>query len=688
MAIRILFSAFLLSTAVAAGAQTVLPAGNRNDTLTATGLPDTVTVTAFHLQTKWKETPAAIAVINQQTFERLGQASLVPVFNTVAGVRMEERSPGSYRLSVRGSLLRSPFGIRNLKIYWDEIPLTDAGGNSYFNLVDFSQLQSAEIIKGPAASMYGANTGGAVLLHSVEMPPRAAGHSWELGLGGGAYGLFRQHAGYRYEDTTVSLQIRQLHQQSDGYRQQSRLRKDGVQVNSRLRLNKNQQLSVLAFYTDLYYQTPGGITLQQMEQDPKLARQKTPALPGAVDQHAAIYNKTVFGGLSLQSNLGAHWQNTTVVTLNHTDFKNPFITNYEKREEWNYGGRSVFRYRLTNRAVQWNATAGIEWLHNKASVDNYGNRAGASDTIQFKDKLRATQSFAFAQADLRVSRWLFQGGVSRNLLGYRYQRISDPGSQEQEKSFDDVWAPRFSLLYRLTGNISVYLVAAKGFSPPSLAEVRPSDGNYYGDLQPEHGWNYEAGVKGEIWQNRIRFDISAYDFRLKDAIVRRTNTGGAEYFVNAGGTSQKGVECFVQARLFPFLTVYNSFSYQPYRFTSYSVAGADYSGNRITGVPRTIQVSGADFALPQGWFTSVVLNRTSAVTLNDAATVEAGAYHLLQAKIGRHWQIGRLQAEVFVAADNLLNETYSLGNDLNAMGNRYYNPAPVRNFSGGMLLRL
>ena len=42
---------------------------------------------------------------------------------------MEERSPGSYRLSIRGSLLRSPFGVRNVKLYLDDFIFTDAGGN-------------------------------------------------------------------------------------------------------------------------------------------------------------------------------------------------------------------------------------------------------------------------------------------------------------------------------------------------------------------------------------------------------------------------------------------------------------------------------------------------------------------------------------------------------------------------------
>ncbi len=119
--------------------------------LTDTATLESVTVTAFGSNAKWKDAPAAIALINQPQLQRFDNKTLVPVLNTVAGVRMEERSPGSYRLSIRGSLIRSPFGVRNIKVYWNEIPLTDAGGNTYLNLVDINQLQSIEIIKGPAS---------------------------------------------------------------------------------------------------------------------------------------------------------------------------------------------------------------------------------------------------------------------------------------------------------------------------------------------------------------------------------------------------------------------------------------------------------------------------------------------------------------------------------------------------------
>ena len=72
---------------------------------------------------------------------------------------MEERSPASYRMNIRGSTLRSPFGVRNVKVYLDDIPFTDAGGNTYLNQLSYYNFNSIEVLKGPGGSLYGAGTG-------------------------------------------------------------------------------------------------------------------------------------------------------------------------------------------------------------------------------------------------------------------------------------------------------------------------------------------------------------------------------------------------------------------------------------------------------------------------------------------------------------------------------------------------
>src|ERR1700743_1610396 len=127
------------------------------------------TVVGYLIEQPLLAVPASVSVLTPAQLKLQPDNSLVSALNTVPGVRMEERSPGSYRLSIRGSLLRSPFGIRDVKIYYDEIPLTDAGGNSYLNAVDINNINHIEILKGPDGSLFGANSGGVVLLSPVNL---------------------------------------------------------------------------------------------------------------------------------------------------------------------------------------------------------------------------------------------------------------------------------------------------------------------------------------------------------------------------------------------------------------------------------------------------------------------------------------------------------------------------------------
>jgi iron complex outermembrane receptor protein len=94
-----------------------------------------------------------------------------------------------------------------------------------------------------------------------------------------------------------------------------------------------------------------------------------------------------------------------------------------------------------------------------------------------------------------------------------------------------------------------------------------------------------------------------------------------------------------------------------------------------------------DINMSRGFYLFTTVNNTSKLPLNDANDEFAKAYTLLQAKIGWKKQLGSSSGiELFAGADNLLNEQYSLGNDINAFGKRYYNPSPINNYFGGLIV--
>lgn len=179
-----------------------------------------VTIRAYEANRPILQVPAAVGLVMNSDLQRFSNTSLVLAVNNIPGVRMEERSPGSYRFSIRGSSLRSPFGVRNVKAYWNDLPLTDPGGNTYLNQLDANAINQIEIIKGPGSSLYGAGTGGVLLLKS----PRPENEnllsaSWM----GGSYGLKNYQLSLSKGNNNTSHYVGYQHQQSDGYRDQTRM---------------------------------------------------------------------------------------------------------------------------------------------------------------------------------------------------------------------------------------------------------------------------------------------------------------------------------------------------------------------------------------------------------------------------------------------------------------------------------
>src|SRR5688572_15644948 len=129
----------LISIALLAGVSLHAQTNKQQDT---TRLLQEVVVKAYEQNRQLKEVSAAINVINAAQLARYNNTNLLPALNATPGVHMEERSPGSYRLNIRGSTLRSPFGVRNVKVYWNGIPFTDPGGNTYLNQLSYYNVNN------------------------------------------------------------------------------------------------------------------------------------------------------------------------------------------------------------------------------------------------------------------------------------------------------------------------------------------------------------------------------------------------------------------------------------------------------------------------------------------------------------------------------------------------------------------
>ena len=654
-----------------------------------------VVVKGYEYNRKLIDVPAPIAVISKAQFNRYNNISLLPALNTVSGVRMEERSPGSYRLNIRGSSLRSPFGVRNVKVYYNNIPYTDPGGNTFFNQLGFHNINSMEIIKGPGSSIYGAGTGGVILLTSNENKFQKGA---SLDYTTGSFNTYSIHGNIKGGNEDLNHSINLQYQKSDGYRVQTNMDRKVISWDGRAKIGEKGVLRAHFLQGDLYYQTPGALTLAEYTANPKAARPAAGPTPGAVEAKAAIYQKLYIAGLNYSLIWNDRWQNNTTLYGAYSRLINPTTRNYERRTEPHFGSRTVIQYNGNiNRSIfTW--IGGAEAQQGFGTIKVYRNNQGNPDSLMSDDEIETHQWSLFTQATLEIpDDWTITGGISYNILSVELQRFSSPASI-QKRRYNNELAPRLAVLKKILPSVSVYASIAKGYSPPTNAELLPSTGVISTELEAERGINYEAGLRGRILNERLYFDINAFYFGLNNTITQRRDQSGGDFFVNSGKTKQKGIETFASLRLidnshifFENIKVWATHTWHDFHYDEFQKVTddtADFSGKRLPSIPKHFVSAGVDVISKMGLYANITYYYSDPIPLNDANTNYSSSYNLAAARLGfRRVLTKRFSFDVFGMADNLFDVKYSLGNDINAFGGRFYNAAPERNFAVGASIR-
>ncbi len=656
------------------------------DTVAAQVLPE-VMVRSYEQNRRLRDVPAAINLVGGAALARFGPASLTGAINSTPGIRLEERSPGSYRLNIRGSSLRSPFGVRNVKVYFNDLPFTQPGGTTYFNQLGFYNIQSLEVIKGPGSSLYGAGTGGVVLVQSMEK--REPGTHIQADYTAGSYNGHNAHAALLLQAEQSANRISYQHQQSSGYREQSELKRSVFSWTGNYELKQDATLKTTFLYGDLFYETPGALTAAEFIVNPKAARPGTATQPSAIAAKAAIRQQSFLAGASLEQKLSKLLSNKTVVYGAATWLRNPNLRGYDQSTEPHVGGRTHFTLQPNIIKGELQLQAGLEAQWGTADISNAKNRSGEPDSLRYRDDVRNRQALFFVQAIYTLKGWQVTTGASVSSYVLRFQRFAPQTAGRQQRRFSNETAGRLALLRNL-GPMSLYASVSKGFSPPTISELLPTGGAINTILAPEQGINYDLGARGN-WK-KLRFDVNLFYFRLQNTIVQRRDSAGGDFYLNSGNTAQKGLEAAFQYALVDKekrkANLWASYTYHNFRYKTFKPLNNDFSGKRLPGVAPNALSAGADVSV-NSFSVQTTYQYTDALPLNDANSAISNVVHLLGAQAQYHIKFGtNRNLRLYAGADNLLNQRYSLGFDINAFGGRYFNAAPTRNYYAGVSIRL
>jgi iron complex outermembrane receptor protein len=654
---------------------------------------DGVTVSAFASARPLLETAGSIAVISTPTIERSQNLSLAPALNTIAGVRMEESGyGGSSRVSIRGSLLRAPFGIRNVKMYWNDIPLTDpSGSTSRFNSLDASDIGRVEVIKGPGGSLYGAGTGGVLILDSRRPVPGTRAVEFEQTSG--AFALNRSAIRANWSEGQARVRLSVLDQESDGYRDHQRVSKRSLQFSAGLTPSSNRDLGFHVFHYDGTYQLPGGLTAAQVESDPRMA------VPFSKSINANVSLRNTGIAISQRLIISPKWQNTTSFGLIVQDKENPsgtsaFFNQHEISTFQGLTGRTVLRYQSTD-ATPLTIHVGLEAQTGFSLEKYYTANMGVPGTLRSDAEVEASTFTAFVQVEEEVTeRLIATVGASLNLTNYDViDRLGEQGLGGRDQlGFGPTFAPRAALVYKLTDHASVHGSLSYGFSVPTQWEVKTLAG-VNSDLRAEQGLNTEVGVRWQSSDARYAVDVTGYRFGLKQALLPQFTPEGLPFFSNVGSTIQDGIELAATAVVLRSdagaeLSFNASGAWNNYTFDNYVsqvsqgglVVNRDFSGKAMPGIAPWSGSASADLEMPFGVSLHIGARYMDRIPITDANDVYSREYLLVSARVDAEREVLR---SVIVGArlgvDNLTDVYWDNLLALNGAGGRYFNPGPKRN---------
>ncbi|OYW87471.1 MAG: hypothetical protein B7Z20_05065 [Sphingobium sp. 32-64-5] len=149
------------------------------------------------------------------------------------------------------------------------------------------------------------------------------------------------------------------------------------------------------------------------------------------------------------------------------------------------------------------------------------------------------------------------------------------GGVAQAHTVKDSWSnvsPRFGLEYHWTSNIMTYVSAAKGFKGGGFndtVETVCTDPVVCGltSFAPENLWTYEAGLRSDLFDRKLRFNLTGFYTDYKDQQIQYIDTAPppTQFTVN-GDATVKGIEMEIMAAPVTGLLLRGSLGYVHTRY--------------------------------------------------------------------------------------------------------------------------
>lgn len=647
-----------------------------------------VEVVAYTQQSTHFSSPQTIATLHASDFSRNSSASIQPTLNTIPGVLMESRGAGgSRRLSIRGSLMRSPYGVRNVRVYWNEFPLTIADGSTGLELIDAEEIGQVDVLKGPQGSIYGEGHGGALLFRSKFPEYGELNASANLQLG--SYGLQKQSFEFATSSKKTAVKVNYFRFRNNGYREQESVQKDQFNLLARFRPSSRREVKLFFMYYSGEWQLPGALDSLTAVTSPRAA------VPFAIENNTRVERKWIRAGISNKIHFGSRFYNFTAASFHSNNKLNPYGSNafYNGFKDEGANGfalRTLFGYELDSPDAGIHLMLGAEYQRDLNALAEFDLLDAENDSLRTSDETRSQYVNVFFKAKTHLNRKLLVD-ASLGMLTTLFDRedvvLGKPDQRDLRRHFKPIFLPQLSTRYTLNRRYAIYATVSRGVSMPTLWEIQASP-----EVEPERSNHFELGVRASLFGDALLVTLNGYLTQIDNAILEQPDSLGFSTFDNSGSILMRGLESTIsllqEHRPEQWISNFGldfNLGIQVYSFENLVIGGNDFSGNAVPGVPVLTLGATMDIGLLDRFSTRLSYRHFDPVSLNYAETDFSKPYSLLDVRVSYQVAIiNRLIFNVYLGVENLLDEKHSSFYRLNANNGKYYNPQAGQTIYGGL----
>jgi iron complex outermembrane receptor protein len=688
-----------------------------SDSLKTIKLEDVI-IKANRLPVLLKNNPGSISVVTPSILSAVPKAIAIDeALRLTPGVRIDNQHDGErVHVSIRGQGILTERGLRGIGVILDGIPVNDPSGFAPdLYDVDWATVDKIEVLRGPAASLYGGGgAAGVINISTSDGGPKPVGG--EVNQTVGSNGFSKELVQLDGTKDAANYRISYSRTDGTGYRDHQGFWANNLYEKINFKPSEKFSLAQIVSHTDYFQQNPEGLSLDQLI-DPRQANpdarpfneyQKTNRT--TIGLHG-VYKIDDIHDLELTTFLRSwKYKETSNKAAEYRDITNPGISG---QYNFHFGNDNIKNTVSVGIDMKWQNTRmyKLQSAANPMRVESSDETNLETDTLLANQIIVQRSIGAFALYKLKIGGFNLIGSLRHDKMDNKLtDKLMAPDTAVTMKKFSKASA-RLGINYSFSPAFSLFANWSQGFVPPSTEELASNPVGYNGfntHLVPATSNCSELGIRGDIW-GVFFYDLTGFVMNTKNDFFRfkQSGRGNQEVFYgNAGNSKRYGIELFMSNDILTNLKLQASYTFADYKYTSaeidpvytdpqYVLTSPPAQGQWLPNSPKNQFYAELAYSATKKLTLSLSTEYQSKWAIYTDSKAYSGeldpsvyqnwqdGFNLYHARMAYAWKLGGLKGSCSLYVRNIFSSKYIAFTEPDPDGNSYQ-PGPVREIFGNI----